>query len=64
MQRYFIEENYQPSIHLTGENYHHIVRVMRMKIGQEIFVVFTDEVAIKAKITAITEESVDRKSVV
>lgn len=58
MQRYFIDENYQPTVHLTDENYHHIVRVMRMKNGQEIFVVFADEMAIKAEITDITEESV------
>lgn len=60
MQRYFISENYQvkPIYQLTDENYHHIVRVMRMQPGEKMYVVFQDQVAIQAEIKEITAESV------
>lgn len=60
MQRYFINEPYAPqtNFEVTGENYHHIVRVMRMAPKDQVYLVFTDQVAILAEITAITEETV------
>lgn len=63
MQRYFISENYQPETTLTGEVYHHITRVMRMNVGTEIFVVFQDQVAVKAVITKIDETAVQVREV-
>lgn len=60
MQRYFLKEPYEAKAHfiLQGENYHHVVRVMRMTAGQEIFLVFREGIAILAEIVEITEESV------
>jgi 16S rRNA (uracil1498-N3)-methyltransferase len=58
MQRYFITEepttSYQTAeIILTGEQHHHISRVMRMEIGNEVFLVFPNQKAIIAKIVKI-----------
>ncbi|GCF93253.1 ribosomal RNA small subunit methyltransferase E [Enterococcus florum] len=61
MQRYFIDQDYQPVVELTGEAHHHIVRVMRMVPGDQAFLVFRDQVAIKAEITNIGGESVQLK---
>lgn len=60
MQRYFINEPYAPqaSFEVTGENYHHMVRVMRMVPKDQVYLVFTDQVSILAEITAVTEETV------
>lgn len=61
MQRYFVEEPYQSAaagIALTGEDYHHAVNVMRMKEQDACYVVFRDEVAIKAVVTAILADKV------
>ena len=63
MQRYFITEvltaSYQTTeINLTGEQHHHITRVMRMVIGDEVYLVFPNQKAIIAKIIRIENESV------
>lgn len=58
MQRYFVEGTYRATVELTGENYHHIVRVMRMKPDDEVFIVFADQQSFKGAITAITSDSV------
>lgn len=60
MQRYFLEEPYQKKATYTleGEAYHHLVRVMRMTTGQQVYVVFADQVAILAEISGITETQV------
>lgn len=63
MQRYFIVEklkdDYQSTeIILTGEQHHHIVRVMRMEIGDQVYLVFPEHKAIIAKIKHIENESV------
>ncbi|MGG5317396.1 16S rRNA (uracil(1498)-N(3))-methyltransferase [Enterococcus sp. AZ072] len=63
MQRYFIDEAYQPSVQLTGEPHHHMLRVMRMTAGAAVFLVFNDQTAIKAEITAIDSESVQLKEI-
>ncbi|MDH6365085.1 16S rRNA (uracil1498-N3)-methyltransferase [Enterococcus sp. PF1-24] len=65
MQRYFIEEKYQPQVsyQLTGENFHHIVRVMRMQPDEEVYLVFSDQVSIIAAISQITEEAVWLKEI-
>lgn len=57
MQRYFLEENYQPKeqYEITGSNYHHMVRVMRMDNGTQNFLVFKDGQTILAEIVNIDE---------
>ncbi|WEG73215.1 16S rRNA (uracil(1498)-N(3))-methyltransferase [Vagococcus intermedius] len=60
MQRYFIKENYHTSdpesLKLIGDDFHHAAHVMRMKVGQECFLVFQDEVAVRAKVTELLED--------
>ncbi|MGX7200867.1 16S rRNA (uracil(1498)-N(3))-methyltransferase [Enterococcus plantarum] len=65
MQRYFLTEPYEAKEHYTimGENYHHIVRVMRMEPKQHVFLVFSDRLAIIAEITEVTEEAVYLKEI-
>ncbi|EOI03091.1 RsmE family RNA methyltransferase [Enterococcus moraviensis ATCC BAA-383] len=65
MQRYFLTEPYEVKEHytITGENYHHIVRVMRMESGQQVFLAFSDQLAIIAEIIDITEEAVFLKEI-
>lgn len=58
MQRYFIDEAYQPTVQLTGEPHHHMLRVMRMTAGDQVFLVFKDQTAVKAEITGIDADSV------
>lgn len=63
MQRYFIVEEPTPSyqtteIILTGEQHHHITRVMRMEIGNKVFLVYPNQKAIIAKIVKIENDSV------
>ncbi|MFC4770771.1 16S rRNA (uracil(1498)-N(3))-methyltransferase [Enterococcus hermanniensis] len=58
MQRYFIDQPYQSAIKISGEPHHHMSRVMRMTAGNEVFLVFNDQVAIKAKITEIDNDHV------
>lgn len=65
MQRYFLTEPYEAKERytITGENYHHIVRVMRMAPEQLVFLAFSDRLAIIAEITDITEEAVYLKEI-
>lgn len=59
MQRYILDETYpMATIELTGEPYHHIVRVMRMQAGDQVYLVFRNQVTIVAEISEITENSV------
>ncbi|MEY8445956.1 16S rRNA (uracil(1498)-N(3))-methyltransferase [Enterococcus ratti] len=60
MQRYFLEEIYQPDeqIILSGEAFHHIVRVMRMTPKDQVYLVFKDQLAIRAEIIEINEDAV------
>lgn len=58
MQRYFIDEAYQLTVQLTGEPHHHMLRVMRMTAGDQVFLVFKDQTAVKAEITEIDADSV------
>lgn len=61
MQRYFVEQPYQDGewISISGEDHHHIVRVMRMQEGNEIFVVFPDQSSAIGKIERISSDAVD-----
>ena len=63
MQRYFVSSERTPAyqstdIVLFGEQHHHITRVMRMEIGDQIYLVFPDQTAIIAEITKIESDSV------
>lgn len=61
MQRYFVTselENDNDTLAITGENFHHIARVMRMKESDQVFIVFPSKKTCIAAITAINEEEV------
>ncbi|MBS4209061.1 16S rRNA (uracil(1498)-N(3))-methyltransferase [Bacillus sp. FJAT-50079] len=61
MQRYFIQQpsdGHSPFV-IDGDDYHHIVRVMRMKIGDVFLVVFPDQQTAKVKIDQITDQIVE-----
>ena len=47
MQRYFIEETVKvdQSLQLTGETAHHMLKVMRMQVGDQIEIVTPEELA-------------------
>jgi 16S rRNA (uracil1498-N3)-methyltransferase len=61
MQRYFLNDRYSEDcpVVITGEDYHHIVRVMRMKEDDRIFVVFPDQSSAVARIETISSDSVE-----
>ncbi|MFD1900266.1 16S rRNA (uracil(1498)-N(3))-methyltransferase [Enterococcus termitis] len=65
MQRYFMTEPYEAKkqYDITGENYHHIVRVMRMEPKQQVYLVFSDRIAIIAEIVEVNDEAVVLKEV-
>ena len=60
MQRYFVKEDYQvaPVFHIEDDNYHHIVRVMRMKPKDQLYLVFQDSVVVLGEIVEISESAV------
>lgn len=60
MQRYFLEEDYQPIevYQVAGEHYHHIVHVMRMVPSAKCYLVFNNNIAILAEIIEITSSTV------
>lgn len=63
MQRYFINEDYDNKelYQAEGEDYHHMVRVMRMAVGDQVFLAFKNQVSIIAEITSILESHVELK---
>lgn len=63
MQRYFIDQAYQPSVEISGEAHHHMSRVMRMTVDDQVFLVFNDKTAVKAKIVTIDNEKVTLEEV-
>lgn len=60
MQRYFLDECYEAGKNyvLENEQYHHVTHVMRMDLNEQVFLVFSDHIAIIAQITKITKEQV------
>lgn len=59
MQRYFIDEQENENqFNISGEDYHHIVRVMRMKAGDEIICVLPMGKGAICQIEEITDEMV------
>lgn len=61
MQRYFIEEPYkgQEKISLSGDDFHHISRVMRMKKGDSFWTVFKGGETACVKIDSISDHHVE-----
>lgn len=61
MQRYFVAnelENNHDTLSIAGENFHHITRVMRMKVSDQVFIIFPSKKTCIAAITAINEDEV------
>lgn len=59
LQRYFIDEpGRQQPFTISGDDYHHIVRVMRMKAGDEIICVLPSGKSATCEIAEITAEIV------
>ena len=52
MQRYFLENNNinENTVKITGDDFHHITRVMRMEPGEEIITVNQDGLSAITKI--------------
>lgn len=67
MQRYFLAVAYEESVEkgfiLSEADYHHAVNVMRMQIGDQCYLAFSDQQAIIAEITAIEDQKVCLKEV-
>lgn len=65
MQRYFLKEEYQnqSDFQVTGEAFHHMSHVMRMKPADQVYLVFVNQVSLVAEITEITEDAVVLKEV-
>ncbi|KHD85206.1 16S rRNA (uracil(1498)-N(3))-methyltransferase [Bacillus ginsengihumi] len=60
MQRYFLTKPYEneKEVRLQNEQYHHIVRVLRMEQGDRFYIVFRNEKACICEIKEITNEEV------
>lgn len=65
MQRYFINQAYdeQLPLKLVDNDYHHAVRVMRMTVGEQCFVSFTNQITFLTEVVAITETYVELKKI-
>ncbi|MEK4923517.1 16S rRNA (uracil(1498)-N(3))-methyltransferase [Cytobacillus sp. FSL R5-0569] len=59
MQRYFVNHRENDHFFITGDDYHHITRVMRMNVGDEIICVDPDGKAAQCKLVNITSEVVE-----
>ena len=60
MQRYFIDVAYenQSTVKIIGDDFHHMTRVMRMKVDDSVYVVFNNQISAIAKLVDIEEQSV------
>lgn len=60
MQRYFVREQYWENgiVHIEGNDAHHIQRVMRYKIGDQIICVQSGKKAYVCRIEAMTKKNV------
>ncbi|WP_430534280.1 16S rRNA (uracil(1498)-N(3))-methyltransferase [Listeria rocourtiae] len=56
MQRYFIDEIKGETVLITGDNFHHMVRVMRMKLDDQVYLVTPDERTAIAGISELGED--------
>lgn len=58
MQRYFLNSVSPEELHLDKEQIHHVLRVMRMRVGDKIEVVLSNQRCGIAEITAIDNDKV------
>lgn len=58
MHRFFIEENYNDTMQITGGDAKHISKVLRMQPGDKVQVVSDDGITALSEIVAIDSESV------
>lgn len=62
MQRYFLKNDltdYQnQTISIDGDSFHHMIKVMRMKVDHRVYLVTKDQNAFIARISAIEEKEV------
>ncbi|WP_409251419.1 16S rRNA (uracil(1498)-N(3))-methyltransferase [Bacillus sp. SCS-153A] len=65
MQRYFIDQQFQEGVPviIDGENFHHMVRVMRMTKGSLFYVVFPNAASAKAEIETISSDCLEARIV-
>lgn len=63
MQRYFVEKNFWEGdlLQITGEDTHHISRVMRMNEGDELIAIHPDKGPAQCLITEVTEGTIHCK---
>lgn len=62
MQRYFAE-NLEDTFLIKEDDFHHITRVMRMKLGDEIYCVNSNQQTARCSIENITENEIEAKVV-
>jgi 16S rRNA (uracil1498-N3)-methyltransferase len=58
MRRFFLNGIISETMELTGTDAHHIARVLRMAVGDNVIIADENERTAKAEITAITDEIV------
>jgi 16S rRNA (uracil1498-N3)-methyltransferase len=58
MRRFFLNGIISETMELTGTDAHHIARVLRMAVGDNVIIADENERTAKAEITAITDEVV------
>ena len=58
MRRFFLNGTISETMELTGTDAHHIARVLRMAVGDNLIIADENERTAKAEITAITDEVV------
>lgn len=65
MQRYFLDEKLtdyrNQTIAISGDNFHHMIKVMRMKVDHRVYLVMEDQTAFIAKISTIEDKEVHLK---
>ena len=65
MQRYFLTDPYEAKseYEVTGESYHHMIRVIRMSKGDHVYLAFANQITIVAEITAVLTDKVLLKEI-
>lgn len=59
MQQYFVEENYSDKEYvLSNDDSYHIVRVMRKKVGDKVYVAFADEKRYVSELRKVDQDGV------
>lgn len=56
MYRFFVNQKYSDRVILTGEHHHHLSHVLRMTVGDELELVFSDGSVYLAQITEIDRD--------